>query len=485
MVLSRRALARFGFLPDPQNPDGLPVGVAKDTVVDPNSGETVEVVGLTCSACHTGQLEYKGKGIRIDGGQANVDLASFQTELGYAVGFADKIPLRFDRFAKVVLGENASDDTKRKLRQEFEAFLQKGLDEKNEADNRRLYAAAGGFGRTDALARIGNFVFGTELDNTNLRVANAPVSFPPLWYAPWFDWVQYNASIEQPMVRNVGEALGVRARVNLTDPSKLFRSTVNVKSLHEIETLLAGPAPFAGLGRPAWPEQILGPIDRAKAERGKEIYQHRCQGCHLPPLDSTDIEAANSPYWRDGLRGHRFLHMNVIPLEKIGTDPNAATDWSQRTAKTGALGLGTVSAADGLRIVTRNVADAKYDQLGLSPDQRMEWNGFRDDRVLAPLGYKARPLAGIWATAPYLHNGSVPTLYQLLLPADRRDKIFYLGSHEFDPKNVGVSTTKIDGAFEFRTEQTGNSNASAMVRPAKACSGRNSAMGNVGRLSNI
>jgi len=249
--------------------------------------------------------------------------------------------------------------------------------------------------------------------------------------------------------------------------------------------LLAGPAPFAGLGRPAWPEQILGPIDRAKAERGKEIYQHRCQGCHLPPLDSTDIEAANSPYWRDGLRGHRFLHMNVIPLEKIGTDPNAATDWSQRTAKTGALGLGTVSAADGLRIVTRNVADAKYDQLGLSPDQRMEWNGFRDDRVLAPLGYKARPLAGIWATAPYLHNGSVPTLYQLLLPADRRDKIFYLGSHEFDPKNVGVSTTKIDGAFEFRTEQTGNSNASAMVRPAKACSGRNSAMGNVGRLSNI
>ena len=48
---------------------------------------------------------------------------------------------------------------------------------------------------------------------------------------------------------------------------------------------------------------------------------------------------------------------------------------------------------------------------------------------------------------------------ELLLPADRRDKIFYLGSHEFDPKNVGVSATKIDGAFEFRTEQTGNSNA--------------------------
>src|SRR6266851_5927773 len=81
-------LARFGFLLDAastQNPDGLPVGFAKDTVVDPTSesGETVEVVGLTCAACHTGQVEYHGKGIRIDGGSATVDLASFQTELGY------------------------------------------------------------------------------------------------------------------------------------------------------------------------------------------------------------------------------------------------------------------------------------------------------------------------------------------------------------------------------------------------------------------
>ncbi len=225
-------LARFGFLPDaanPQNPDGLPVGFARDTVIDPNSGHSVEVVGLSCAACHTGQLEYQGKGIRIDGGSATVDLASFQTELGYAVAFTDKIPFRFDRFARAVLGDNASDDAKAKLRQEFEAFLNAGLAEKNEADKLKLYQAVAGFGRTDALGRIGNYVFGTELDNANLRVANAPANFPPLWYTSWFAWVQYNASIQQPMVRNIGEALGVRARVNLTDPAKLYRSTVNVK----------------------------------------------------------------------------------------------------------------------------------------------------------------------------------------------------------------------------------------------------------------
>ncbi len=473
-------LARFGFLPDsasPQNPSGLPVGFAKDTVIDPASGQSVEVVGLSCAACHTGQLEYQGKGIRIDGGSATADLAAFQTELGYAVAFTDKIPFRFDRFARAVLGDSASDEAKAKLRQEFKAFLNAGLAEKNEADARNLYPVAGGFGRTDALARIGNYVFGTELNNSNLRVADAPANFPPLWYTSWFAWVQYNASIQQPMVRNIGEALGVRARVNLTDRSNLYRSTVNVKNQWQMENLLAGPAAFTGLMAPAWPEEILGPIDRAKAQRGAELYKQQCQHCHLPPVDSPEIQ--DPKYWEAGLKGKSFLKLNVIPLDEIGTDPRQATDWAQRTAVTGGLGLGTVSAADGLRVVTGKIRDMNYDALGLSAEQRNEWNGFRDDGVVAPLAYRARPLGGLWATPPFLHNGSVPNLYQMLLPADQRDKTFYVGSREFDPKNVGYSTAKLDGGFEFLTDQPndphpGNSNAGHEFRntPGKGVIGR-------------
>jgi len=458
-------LARFGFLPDavsPQNPDGLPVGFAKDTVVDPTTGEIAEVVGLTCAACHTGQVEYQGKGIRIDGGSATVDLASFQTELGYAVGFADKIPFRFHRFARNVLGDQASDVAEHKLRQELEGFLNAGLAEKNAADAGKLYAAAGGFGRTDALARIGNYVFGTELNNANLRVANAPANFPPIWYASWFGWVQYNASIQQPMVRNIGEALGVRARVNLTDPAKLYRSTVNVKNLWAMEGLLAGPTAFTGLKPPAWPAEVFGPIDQAKAQKGAQLYRQHCQHCHLPPLDSPEIQ--DPRYWEAGLDGKRFLKLNVIPLDEIGTDPTEASDWAQRTAVTDALGLGTVSAAVGLRAVTGKIRDMSYDALGLSAAQKNEWSGFRDDGVVAPLAYRARPLAGLWATPPFLHNGSVPSLYQMLLPADRRDKTFYVGSREYDSRNVGYNTAKFDGGFEFRSDQPGdphpgNSNA--------------------------
>ena len=139
------------------------------------------------------------------------------------------------------------------------------------------------------------------------------------------------------------------------------------------------------------------------------------------------------------------MKLNVIPLDVIGTDSKEATNWAERTAVTGALGLGTLPAAVALRVVTGKIRDMNYDMLGLSAEQRMEWDGFREDGVAAPLGYRARPLGGLWATPPFLHNGSVPNLYQMLIPSDQRDKTFYVGSREFDPTNVGYSTAKFDG----------------------------------------
>jgi hypothetical protein len=51
--------------------------------------------------------------------------------------------------------------------------------------------------------------------------------------------------------------------------------------------------------------------------------------------------------------------------------------------------------------------------------------------------YRARPLNGVWATAPYLHNGSVPSLYWMLRPAAERPKQFCMGARDFDPEQVG------------------------------------------------
>lgn len=101
-----------------------------------------------------------------------------------------------------------------------------------------------------------------------------------------------------------------------------------------------------------------------------------------------------------------------------------------------------------------------------------------------PFGYKARPLNGIWASAPYLHNGSVPTLSDMLSPvADPvegcpegktcRPEIFYVGNINYDPKNVGYIYDQAEGYSKFDTTLPGNSNAghlwgTALTDPDKA-----------------
>src|SRR5690606_18198960 len=97
----------------------------------------------------------------------------------------------------------------------------------------------------------------------------------------------------------------------------------------------------------------------------------------------------------------------------------------------------------------QRLTEAKLDELNLTPEQRLEIQGFRpplfvpttqqevDELTKELMAYKTQPLAGVWATAPYLHNGSVPNLYELLLPPEQRSVKFWVGNREFDPKHVG------------------------------------------------
>ena len=230
-----------------------------------------------------------------------------------------------------------------------------------------------------------------------------------------------------------------------------------MKNLWEIEQLLAGQQAFEGLKPPVWPSEVFGPIDQAKAQQGAVLYKELCQSCHMPGVKSPELQQAQ--YWELGLAGRRYLKLKMLSLDQIGTDPREATDWANRTAATGALGLGTVPATVGLRTVTAKVRDLQYAQLKLTPEQQTEWNGYRDEAVTAPLAYRARPLEGIWSTPPFLHNGSVPNLYELLSPVEQRQKDFYRGGREFDPKRVGYDVSKLDGGYAFHSDQPGNSNA--------------------------
>ncbi len=77
-----------------------------------------------------------------------------------------------------------------------------------------------------------------------------------------------------------------------------------------------------------------------------------------------------------------------------------------------------------------------------------------NDEGLLAVCYKARSLNGIWATGPYLHNGSIRTLKQLI--SGKRDKTFKIGSREYDTEELGFKNA---GEFLFDTTLPGNSNA--------------------------
>jgi uncharacterized protein (DUF2235 family) len=456
-------LEGFGFIPDgtsTQNPDALPVGFTRDdNFSDPYTGQKNAALGLTCAACHTGELFYGEKAIRIDAGPSLVDLQKFNYSLTIAATLTYYEPWRFRRFAHRVLGPNPPTADVALLRKALKYFLGRGSTEFKA--NFLLFPTPEGYGRTDALARIGNFVFGTELNNDkNYVKGDGPVNFPPIWDVSWMDWVQYNGSIQQPMGRNVGEALGVRSRINLLGyPGKQFQNTIQVSNLHEIENLIGGDALGMGVQSPLWPEDILGKIDHEKAAKGMTLYNNLCVHCHQLPMLSK--EAAEEDRWTAGTNDpdHRFLQVTMVPLSEIGTDPNEAQNFAIRKADTGPLGLGIASAKDGLEFISQKVIEQAYADLKLSTKEQDEWNGHRTNVLRAPLAYKARPHNGIWATPPYLHNGSIPNIYALLSPVSDRPKVFYLGSKQYDPKYLGLNTDRLKGATEFNTKLPGNSNA--------------------------
>ena len=101
-----------------------------------------------------------------------------------------------------------------------------------------------------------------------------------------------------------------------------------------------------------------------------------------------------------------------------------------------------------------------YDQQKepVTKEERAKKNGYMPNKIRGEFAYKVRSLNGIWATPPYLHNGSVPTIDALLGPADERPKTFYLGHREYDPEKVGYRYDNLTHGFKFDTTLRGNSN---------------------------
>ncbi len=467
-------LVQFGFIPSRQdptyNPDGLPIGFTKDhKYINFDTGNRETVVGLTCAACHTGQINFKQndevRAVVIDGAPSNIDLGLFKKQLGMALYLTDNLPFRFSRFAKDVDDPEGEEALKAKLHD----LVETGIAILEKRKPLEKHKVATGFGRLDALASGGNRVFG-NINIKNRVVSSAPINFPQLWDIWKFNWVQWNASIRQPMGRNIAEALGVKAGLKISslsekDQNLKIQSTVRIKNIHWLESTLQG------LSSPKWDPAIMGKLDPQKVEQGENLYKKHCKSCHEPKvIPRTDQPCFNEYKSRFPNKPFEEYKLTVKPIDDIGTDPNQATNFNNRTVILpdnikkfiGLEGVEKVTAAQALQALTEKVIVQKYDELGLSSDERQIFNNCRTNRfrskVEGELKYRARPLNGIWATGPFLHNGSVPNLYQLLSPMSERADRFYTGNRLFDSKHVGYSTKWISGAFEYFVSGNGNKN---------------------------
>jgi mono/diheme cytochrome c family protein len=473
MLSDPQYLDRYGFIPSAARAGEapLPIGFAtgpKLTDVNPRTNAPMTALGLTCAACHTGRFTYQGTTVLVDGAPALTNLSAFQKAMAFSLLYTKYFPGRFDRFSDRVLGADADSAAKTALRKQLDDVVTEvkaiaALEKKNEHQT-----VLEGFTRLDALNHIGNIVFSVDLKNepANYVGYTAPVHFPRIWNASWFEWVQYNGSISQPMARNAGEALGVGAKLNLTDGTKpLYSSSVDLGELFGMEQLLAGTPPadasgFHGLTSPKWPDKLLPPISAELAAKGAVLYKEICQGCHLAPV--SDPEFWNSDRWSaKNAAGERYLDLKMVDIQNVGTDPAQAQDMASRRVTTPAsLGIESQEYGAALAAVVENTTKQWYGSQTppTSADQQQKMNGYRPVGIRAPLQYKVRPLNGIWATPPYLHNGSVPTLYSLLSPVEERPKKFWLGNREYDPVNVGYRVDELDGGFEMDTTIRGNYN---------------------------
>jgi mono/diheme cytochrome c family protein len=459
-------LTRYRLIPDPNvngNPDRLPIGFAKDDA-DPVTG-TVNV-GLSCAGCHTAQMTYKGTGIHIDGAPGMVDFTGFIVGLVSSIGVTTLSPTlipgsKFDRFAHKVLKDKYSPQEAVKLKVAVGKFLKSQLDtQKQQAKIDKQHGQSptvAGFGRIDALGAGGNRLYG-QIDPKNLRTLDAPVKAVPLWYTHEYNWVQTNGSLRQPMARNIIEALAVNASLVFPgDPAKndRYTSSVRLNNMFDLESQIKK------FKSPVWPEKILGKLDQDRIKRGAVLYQRHCAACHEPqkenqPEPSDPVAVKNNK---------TFFVLRMLPTDKVGTDPLDAKNFAERRLDASSIKddagkqMGKdVAGAEIIGMVLSGIINRRYAETNLPVDQQEEWNGYRANLLRACSSYPARPLAGVWANAPYLHNGSVHSLYQLLLPENERDKKFFKGSVEFDPVQVGYEMTEFPGAFEFDTSFPGNAN---------------------------
>ncbi len=431
----------FGFLPNLDKPGSpLPLGLSWDAMDPAHPAQQLHPVALTCGACHIGRVRLDDGTYRQTVGAPNnqIDVRkwrkAFELTVHKLMSNPKDIGTTANRLREIIAAKPPN----------YFYANYRGITDQVEAGERQAFSSTAG--GKDVAASIltafaGKILLGELATDkqkaTSYGKSNAPpldggspgqsdgsgdliprlllldtvtsagpektmhgfaaMNFPALpdhlatvtdilstWQQADQHLAQVDGSVKSPVFRNVAASLAVAG-----DPT-----AVNIQNADITATFISHLPP------PAYPFAINSKM----AERGKTLFKDNCAACH------------------------RLYNDNVYPVDQIGTDGNRS-----KVLNSEALALFLkhfVASVPPAYLITESTG-AKVRLHDLPADSVLV-----DRTALANQGYVADSLVGLWARSPYIHNGSVPTLYHVLVPPERPAK-FARGSVGYDAAKVG------------------------------------------------
>ncbi len=444
---------RFGLLPNfvaPNNP--LPIGITKS--IDP---EYAPMSGINCLACHTSMISNaNGQFFLVDGGSSRFAIDRFIGEMIKAMVATLVNPVEFEAFyaryqlqAQFINGEPEAKepaDMGGFVRQAYLLKDTKFLEAKLADPNAPKAVIGSSYPTSQELSTksgmylylakrlvwfLGQVKYGTSNDpnvaesglgrsnpwsptkkmladkylhsKTSYHVEGGPVNTPFVWDHDRQRLVFWAGNTNSMVERNMAQAVALLTDFN----QQSFATTASIRRLETISQYVRKAH------APSWPQNILGPINMQAAYYGKLIYQDKCLGCHDPKANEHNTGSAQFNYYDVGTDDSYYQgQIEMLDGKDLFTD--ILTPF-----------MSNVKAAS---VINERILDMSFFEKGRVP---VVW--------IKPTSNKldAKPLAGIWATPPFLHNGSVPTIWDLLQPVSKRPTKFHIGGFVYDSVKLG------------------------------------------------
>lgn len=460
---------RLGLYKNIQKMNLPPIGITKS-----DNPKYLPMAGINCATCHTSILTYNGKGIIIDGASGLFAIDRLIQEMVTSVVLTLVNPIEFNEFynrfqknraksgeepdfevlmktdsvlrLKEILNKSSYEDlceTDKKLVFQYFNLIDEKLPTtlksgayptENDLSSRlKMYSylvkrvkfflsrasysksnenvAPTGLGRSNPWGVTKNMIAGELLGKKESewpKESGGPINTPSIWNFDHSKWIFMGGVTNSMLERNIAQGIALVTDFNW----QTFETTISISNLEKVSSFARKAKP------PKWPENLFGEIDLEKAIQGKYYFEKLCLNCHK---EDNSIETAKFEY----------NYVSVLTDEEYYK--------SQVEDFYGKDLFSEVLAPFLLEVKQKAAKKEGIIDLSLYENGRLPsiWRKPKYNQL------EAKPLIGVWATPPYLHNGSVSSIKELLLPENKRKTFFTIGSMEYDPVNLGFNYEKL------------------------------------------